>query len=117
MANQTMRAVWRLRTGRSSGSSSSSPVGCPLLSATTADAKGFSGLIDVYGSANRHHRVEALNVFVAHAHATVAHRLPDSFGMVSTMNTIAIPELEATGSEDAHVSSCSGAVRRHNNIS
>src|SRR5438105_3366319 len=117
MANQTMRAVCRLRTGRSSGSSSSSPVGCSLLSPTTADSRRLSGLIDVNGSANCHHWVEALDVFVAQAHATVAHRMPDGFGMVSTMNAIAVAEIEAAGSEDAHVSACGSAIWWHDDVS
>src|SRR2546423_2846110 len=116
-ANQTMRAVWRLRTGRSSGSSSSSPVGCSLLSPTTADSRRRSGLIDIDGSPNRHHWIKALDVFVAHAHAAVAHRSSDCFWMVGSMNAIAIAELETTGSHHAHISACSSAIGWHNDVS
>ena len=39
---QTILVVWRFRTGRSSGSSSSSPVGWSLRLPTTADSKHLS---------------------------------------------------------------------------
>src|SRR5437763_11951918 len=90
-ANHTTRAVCLLRTGRSSGSSSSSPVGCPLRSPTTADSKRLS--IDVDGSPNRDHRIKALDILVAHTNTPVTHGLADCLRVVGAVDAIAVAEL------------------------
>src|SRR5256714_12386640 len=73
-----------------------------------------SDLIDVDGSPDRDHRVESLDVFIAHTHATVADGLSDGFRMVSSMNAIAVSQFEAAGTEASHISARGGGVGRHN---
>src|SRR4051812_29060192 len=73
-------------------------------------------LIDVNRSPNRDHRIEFLDVFVAHADAAVADRLPDGFGVIGAMDTVTVAELEPAGSQHAHVPARGSAVGRNDDV-
>ena len=91
-------------------------MGRSRLSLTTADSKRLSDLIDVNRSSDRDHRIEALDVLVAHAHAAVAHGLPDCLGVIRAVDAVAIAKLETARSQHAHVSPGGSAVRWNDDV-
>src|SRR4029077_5659722 len=80
------------------------------------DSRLQAALIDVDRGPDRDHRVKALDILVAHAHAAMAHGLPDRFGVISTVDPIAVAELETARSQHAHIPAGGGSVWRNNNV-
>src|SRR5688500_9106162 len=73
-------------------------------------------LIDVDWSSNRDHRVEALDILVAHAHAAMADGLADRLGLVRPVNCVAVAHLEAACPEHSHVAAGGRSERRNDDI-
>src|SRR4051812_22742029 len=111
-----MRVVCRFLTGSSSGSSSSSPVGCRRSPWSAPVTKVRSYLIDVDRRSYRDHRIELLDVLVPHAHAAVAHGTPDRLRRVRSVNSVAVAKLESPRTENTHVPPGSGSVWRNDNV-
>ena len=80
------------------------------------DSRLQAALIDVDRGPDRDHRVQALDVLVAHAHAAMAHGLPDGFGVISTVDSIAVAQLETARSHHAHVPARGCPVRRNDDV-
>src|SRR5688572_7536187 len=75
-----------------------------------------NALIDVDWSADRDHRVEALDILVAHPNAAMAHGLADSLRLVGSVNRVAIAHLQATSSQYSEIATGGGAERRNDDV-
>src|SRR5688500_8187782 len=73
-------------------------------------------LIDVDWSSDGDHRVEALDILVAHAHAAMADGLSDRLGFVRPVNRVAVTHLEPPCAQHPHVAAGRRPERRDDDI-